>query len=193
MDDEHRNGIDWAAIINDFQDLPIEQGGRKLKGGVITPDDLQVLIDALDTVGEKRSSPQIVKTIDSGQEMDLLLKAFGKGVSVLLESSPESPADHKKQEWFTLQTLIHVYATSDQVARIILISPLGNSGSIDVKAGSSAVIGGIFTHSRVDSTKKFPFLGDLPVLGTIFRSQSKAILRMESIIFITPKIISSSS
>lgn len=56
--------------------------------------------------------------------------------------------------------------------------------------GGTVVIGGIFTQTIKDTTTKVPFLGDLPVLGYLFKQTSKVDQKRELLIFITPRVIS---
>ena len=58
-----------------------------------------------------------------------------------------------------------------------------------VENGGTVVIGGIFEQSdRIDITK-VPFLGDIPVLGNLFKATSSTSSKTELLIFITPKVI----
>ncbi len=58
-----------------------------------------------------------------------------------------------------------------------------------VPSNSTIVIGGMIS-SRDDSfTRKAPFLGDLPVLGHLFRYDSRSSIRSEMLIFLTPRIV----
>jgi len=56
--------------------------------------------------------------------------------------------------------------------------------------GETIVIGGIYQETQNDSSTKVPFLGDIPVLGNLFKKKSRASRRTELLIFLTPKIIS---
>lgn len=58
-----------------------------------------------------------------------------------------------------------------------------------VKNGETIVLGGIQEYSRSDLETKVPFLGDLPILGNLFRSTSEGNDRAELLIFVTPTIV----
>jgi type IV pilus assembly protein PilQ len=58
-----------------------------------------------------------------------------------------------------------------------------------VENGGTVVLGGLFQQSENNVTDKIPFLGDIPVLGNLFKSTSKLVTRTELLIFITPRII----
>ena len=59
--------------------------------------------------------------------------------------------------------------------------------------GETTVIGGIYTRSTSEAIKKVPFLGDLPLIGGLFRSRNEEDKRSELLIFITPRIVNRSA
>ena len=58
-----------------------------------------------------------------------------------------------------------------------------------VENGGTVVIGGIFTQTDSSDVNKVPFLGDVPVVGALFRNTTKVSTKTELLIFITPKIV----
>jgi type IV pilus assembly protein PilQ len=58
-----------------------------------------------------------------------------------------------------------------------------------VKDGQTVVLGGIMETERRESVKKVPGLGDVPLLGYLFKSKGKINNRDELLIFVTPKIL----
>ncbi|HEY4182730.1 MAG TPA: type IV pilus secretin PilQ [Kofleriaceae bacterium] len=60
--------------------------------------------------------------------------------------------------------------------------------SMLVADGETSVLGGIYTRNTGLSYKKLPFLGDLPVIGWLFKSRRENDDRTEILVFITPKI-----
>jgi type IV pilus assembly protein PilQ len=60
--------------------------------------------------------------------------------------------------------------------------------SMLVADGETSVLGGIYTRNSGLAYKKIPFLGDLPVLGWLFKSRRENDDRTEILVFITPKI-----
>ncbi|MXR37952.1 type IV pilus secretin PilQ [Craterilacuibacter sinensis] len=57
--------------------------------------------------------------------------------------------------------------------------------------GNTVVIGGIYIQDESDTVSKVPLLGDIPVLGHLFRSNSRKNDRRELLVFITPRIVES--
>ena len=62
-----------------------------------------------------------------------------------------------------------------------------------VENGGTVVIGGIFFQEERSDTDKVPLLGDIPVLGALFRSSSRTTDKREMLVFLTPKVISERS
>jgi len=58
-----------------------------------------------------------------------------------------------------------------------------------VENGGTVVIGGIFTMDEVNQETKVPMLGDVPVLGWLFKTKSKKSIKKEMLVFITPKTL----
>jgi type IV pilus assembly protein PilQ len=59
-----------------------------------------------------------------------------------------------------------------------------------VENGGTVVIGGIFTQSEDETQQKVPLLGDIPVLGNLFKNNIRNAKRSELLIFLTPKVVS---
>ena len=58
-----------------------------------------------------------------------------------------------------------------------------------VEDGGTVVLGGIYQQSERGTDSKVPVLGDIPVLGTFFRSTGRSQEKTELMVFITPKIV----
>ena len=56
--------------------------------------------------------------------------------------------------------------------------------------GETIVVGGIYQEQEGEGETKVPILGDIPILGNLFKKRSTRSNRTELLIFLTPKIIS---
>ncbi len=61
--------------------------------------------------------------------------------------------------------------------------------NVRIKDGETLILGGLIQETEQKTVNKIPLLGDLPVVGTIFRSTSTSKAKSELIIMITPKIL----
>ncbi|HLG52432.1 MAG TPA: type IV pilus secretin PilQ, partial [Steroidobacteraceae bacterium] len=96
------------------------------------------------------------------------------------------------------RVILDLTVSKDSVGQLVPSATGGFVPSIDtrniqtqvlVKDGQTVVLGGIMETERRDSEKKVPLLGDVPVLGNLFKTKSKVSNRDELLIFITPKIL----
>lgn len=58
-----------------------------------------------------------------------------------------------------------------------------------VENGGTVVIGGIFTQNERDDVTKVPLLGDIPLLGNLFKTKTRSTSKTELLVFLTPKVI----
>ncbi len=99
-----------------------------------------------------------------------------------------------------LQGLIQmdIVQTVNELVQIVTPSPgqqapvIGTreaTTSVQVQSGQTIVLGGIIRDSDSRTVNKVPLLGDLPLLGGLFRSTDKTRSRTELMIFITPHVV----
>jgi type IV pilus assembly protein PilQ len=60
-----------------------------------------------------------------------------------------------------------------------------------VRDGATAVIGGIYQSTEENAKAQTPFLGNIPILGYLFRNRTLRTANQELMIFVTPRIIKS--
>jgi type IV pilus assembly protein PilQ len=58
-----------------------------------------------------------------------------------------------------------------------------------IENGGTVVIGGIFEMEESSQENKIPLLGDVPVVGNLFKNKTKESVKREMLVFITPKVI----
>ena len=111
-------------------------------------------------------------------------------VTIQLTITPRINGD----ESLTLQGIV----TANNVLGTV-VGPDGSSAPIDngqtvqvqriIRNGDTMVIGGLINKNDNVQTNKVPLLGDLPLVGTLFRSHNITTQDSELLIFITPEII----
>jgi type IV pilus assembly protein PilQ len=70
-----------------------------------------------------------------------------------------------------------------------IISTRKASTKVKVRNGETIVIGGLIRDSLIKNEQKVPILGDIPLLGLLFKSTKSTKVKTELIIFITPVIL----
>ena len=105
-----------------------------------------------------------------------------------LKVTPRITADGSVQMNITVENSSPRAPTSSQMAASKSTRTL--TTNMLRKTGETAVIGGLYTTSIVESKQGWPFLMDIPIVGLLFRTSSSTEDRRELIILVTPTIVS---
>ncbi len=91
--------------------------------------------------------------------------------------------------------ILEVEVNKDSAGEILLGARAINTKRVQtqvlVENGGTVVIGGIFESTEAESETKVPYLGDVPVLGNLFKSRTRSNDKSEMLIFITPRVLKS--
>ena len=94
--------------------------------------------------------------------------------------------------------ILDLEVTKDSVGAVVTNERGGSVPSIDTRAietqvlvnnGQTVVLGGIYETEESEDYTKVPLLGDIPGVGSLFRSTRKVSNKSELLIFVTPKIL----
>lgn len=61
--------------------------------------------------------------------------------------------------------------------------------TVSARSGQTVILGGLITRDQTETTRRVPYLGDIPVLGRLFRFDSTDIQRTELLIIMTPYVM----
>lgn len=167
--------------------------------------DLELSVLERENKGEIVASPRILASnqnmsrIEQGTEIPYVQTAAHGATSVAfkkavlsLEVTPQiTPDDHVILELnITQDARGDVVSTSTGPA--VAIDTQQIKTKVSVKNGETIVLGGIYQQQVIESVTKVPWLGDIPYLGRLFRTDSKFTERRELLIFVTPEIVTES-
>ncbi len=76
-----------------------------------------------------------------------------------------------------------------QVVRSPIIDSTTAQSTVSAMDGQTIVLGGLISKTKNDSHRSVPWLGDLPLIGNLFRFDSTSCERTELLIILTPHII----
>ena len=94
--------------------------------------------------------------------------------------------------------ILDLDVSDDSVGSLVQSATGGTVPSIDtreivtqvlVNDGQTVVLGGILDTSKSKASTKVPYLGDIPILGMLFKTTTDINNKTELLIFITPKIL----
>jgi type IV pilus assembly protein PilQ len=186
--------------------LPVTNAAGKLALAVLGSDyivDLELSAMQAEGRGEIKSSPHVITanqkeaSIEQGVEIPYQQAASSGATTVefkkavlALKVTPQITPDNR--------IILDLNVKKDSVGSVIVTSGGVGVPSIDtreistqvlVNDGQTVVLGGILeTEERRDETK-VPYLGDVPVLGRLFKTTRRTNNKDELLIFVTPKIL----
>ena len=201
-------GADPVALPSaPFVDLGVADASSSFAVGFTSTDlFLTAELSALEASGEGEvvSQPKVITgdkqkaSIKSGTEIPYqegaasgaTTTAFKEAV-LKLDVTPNITPDDR--------ILLDLIVNQDSVGDLV---PSGNGGLIPtidttelttqvlVGNGETVVLGGVFKNEELVKVEKVPLLGDIPYLGTLFKSTANTQQKTETLIFITPRILS---
>ncbi len=164
--------------------------------------DLELSASQSENKSETISSPKVITSnqtkalIEQGVEVPYLQAsssgaanvAFKKAV-LSMEVTPQiTPDEHISMD---------LKVNQDTVGEVYSGVPSINTREIQTKVlvenGQTVVLGGVHEERNTNGTSKVPVLGDVPILGRLFRTDSNSKSNNELLIFVTPKIVDSKS
>jgi type IV pilus assembly protein PilQ len=166
-----------AKILTD-PTVVVQEGERssiKLTQDVITNQKVETTFNngvALQNITFERQ--------DAGLTLDLLLDRIDDNGFVTLSVNPAVRAPSST-------VTLNSQAGSNQIT--LLSRREMNSGKIRLRDGQTLILAGIIQDQDRSEVTKIPILGDLPLLGSLFRSTNRTKQRNEVIVMLTPRII----
>ncbi|HXY95579.1 MAG TPA: type IV pilus secretin PilQ [Steroidobacteraceae bacterium] len=186
--------------------LPVTNPAGSIGLGVVANNilvDLELSAAQAETQANIISSPRVITanqkeaTIEQGIEIPYQQSAssgattiqFKKAV-LSLKVTPQITPDNR--------IILDLDVRDDSVGTIVVASGGVNVPSINtreittqvlVNDGQTVVLGGILTTTQREDDQKVPYLGDIPILGHLFKSTDHTDDKDELMIFITPKIV----
>ena len=169
--------------------------------GVNAARFLNLEISALEADGKGKvvSSPRVVTSdqvkalIEQGEELPYQV-ATSSGATALTFRKATLKLEVTPQITPEGNVILDVDVNKDSVGRAtangLAIDTKHVRTQVLVENGGTVVIGGIFEQVDRTDVTKVPFLGDLPVLGNLFKTTTRNSDKKELLIFITPKVVS---
>lgn len=150
--------------------------------------------------GEIISSPRVITsdskqaTIKVGQEIPYQSVSANQGTNVQfkeavlqLDVTPQITPDDR------IIMDLKVNKDSADFTRTVLGQPPIDTRSVEttvlVDNGETVVLGGVFEREKAFQKEQVPWLGDIPVLGRLFKLEQRRDNNTELLIFVTPKIL----
>jgi type IV pilus assembly protein PilQ len=203
--------VDTGSITSNanFVNLPAAAiGGFNAAGAALTLFNaslsrfLTLEVSALEADGRGKiiSSPRVITadkvkaSIEQGTEIPYQAASSAgntdvqfKKATLRLEVTPQITPEGA--------IFLDVKVNKDSPGQQTLSGPAINTKNVQtqvlVENGGTVVLGGIFEQEERTTETKVPLLGDIPVVGYLFKTTSRTSDRKELLIFITPRVVTS--
>jgi len=186
--------------------MPVVGAAGSLAFSLLSKDyllDLELSALQAENKGEVISSPRVVTAdkrkavIEKGVEVPYEVESLSGGTTIAfkkavlgLEVTPQiTPDEHIVMDLLVRQDEINKYYQSSRGNSIPIIDTRNVTTQVLVDNGQTVVLGGVHEETKSNDIRKVPMLGDLPVLGNLFKKTAKKTIKRELLIFVTPKIL----
>jgi type IV pilus assembly protein PilQ len=186
--------------------LPVASPAGSIALGILGSDflvDLELDAAQIENRGTVISSPKVITanqreaTIRQGVEIPYQQSASSGATTIAFKDAVLSL---KVKPLITPDNriILDLTVSDDTVGTVVVASGGVNVPSINTRAietqvvlsdGQTVVLGGILETTHSDAETKVPWLGDIPVLGNLFKNTTKVDDKDELLVFVTPKII----
>ena len=169
---------------------------------------LNVELNAMesDEQGKIISSPRVVSAdkdtewaiIEQGEEIPYVVNSVSGGVVTSTTSFKKAVLRLGVKTKITPDNNVDmsVEVNKDSRGNLAGTIPAINTNKVVTKVlvenGGTVVIGGVYTQNDATVVNKVPLLGDIPVLGNLFKSKSATSIKNELLVFLSPKIMQDS-
>ena len=132
-----------------------------------------------------------VNTVNSGVVSNYIER---KDVGITLKLTPQiTEGDYVKLDIYQEISALENISSNNLIAIITSVGPTTTKRStktnVVVRDGQTVVIGGLMQDKVTDTTSKVPLLGDIPLIGWLFKNNSKEHTKTNLLVFLTPHII----
>lgn len=94
----------------------------------------------------------------------------------------------------SIRTPIEAFSVPNSEAFVTLLAERKlSSGTVRVRDSQTLVLAGIIQDSDRSDVRKIPILGDLPLLGALFRRTERSTERRELVVLVTPQVLDDSN
>jgi type IV pilus assembly protein PilQ len=190
-----------SYIVN----LPASPSAGRVAWTILGSDfliDLELSALQTENRGEVISTPRVVTAngkqavIEQGREIPYQSSSGNQGTQtqfkkavLSLTVNPQITPDNR--------VVLDLSVTNDSQGENVNTG-VGSAPAIDTRrldtqvligSGETVVLGGVFQEEKSNAAAKVPFLGDIPLIGSLFRSSSRNNNKRELLIFVTPRVL----
>lgn len=169
----------FSAAANRFLNLEISALEADGRGKIVSSPRI-VTADQVKALIEQGTEYPYQTATSSGATAIAFRKA-----NLKLEVTPQITPEGN----IIMDVAVNKDSRGETTAAGIAINTKAVQTQVLVENGGTVVIGGIFELIEVDDVTKVPLLGDIPVVGNLFKNRARTANKSELLVFLTPRVI----
>ncbi|MBZ4672566.1 MAG: type pilus secretin PilQ [Deferribacteraceae bacterium] len=138
-------------------------------------------VTTLDNQEAEINSGGVAKIVPPGDNTDTEEVEYG----IILKVKPHITAN----KMVYMEILVEKSALEEISSNTLVTNNKKAKTQVLLASGDTTVIGGIYENEEKNVTYKVPGLGDIPILGWLFKSKGNSYQKKELLVFLTPKIV----
>jgi len=170
-------GLDWAAFLRALS--------TNTDSNILSTPSIMALDNQKASIHVGQEVPIITGSATGSNNANPFQTVARQEIGVKLEITPQI----NEGDAVILELSQEVSSIAGATATDIVINKRTINTSILVESGSTIVIGGLIDDDIQESTQSIPILGDIPILGQLFRSQATTKTKRNLMVFIRPTIV----
>jgi protein transport protein HofQ len=211
-------GVNWGtspaevvtqALRNPLLEIPLAVSNPAFRAGVtlgqVSGELLNLELSALEQENQIEiiasprlfTSHQQTASIKQGTEIPYEVKSGNSGATAIefkeavlgMEVTPVVLGNGRIQLKLRLSQNLPGRSLNIGDNQVLSIDKQEIETQVTLRDGETLALGGIFQQQRTQSEKRVPWLGDMPLLGNLFRQQTDEQKKKELVIFITPRLV----
>ena len=170
-------GLDWGLFIRAL--------GSDTDSNILSTPSIMALDNQEASIHVGQEVPIITGSATGANNSNPFQTVARQEIGVKLDITPQI----NEGDAVILQLAQEVSSVAGATATDIVINKRTINTSVLVESGNTIVIGGLIDDDIQESSQKVPLLGDIPLLGNLFKSQATTKSKRNLMVFIRPTIV----
>ncbi|HPI04076.1 MAG TPA: secretin N-terminal domain-containing protein, partial [Candidatus Goldiibacteriota bacterium] len=212
-------GVAWDAssqntepyIKGEMIPLAVNPAGKLTLGTILSGFKINAYLNALEQKNEAKllSAPKIAVQSDREAVIETMRRTYYEVQNIVTNanSAPIITTEYKNLDLPISLRVVPKINNKNEIDMNVTVKVVKLVGTTSTSAGppdtseqeattyvkasnnDTLVIGGLMSERIYDTVEKVPLLGDIPLLGELFKSTKKSAEKVELIVFLTPSIV----
>ncbi len=211
---DRTHGFPWQRINRGITKTDLINN-RDINLGVLSAENFSFVLKALDTSGEAKylSRPRLMTLDGEPALIDITSDSVVTKLTQLdTETNQQQTTYERADTGILLRVTPYISGDDEDITMLVepsVIRPVASAffpadevvdlnrrlvrTNVRVHDGDTIAIGGLLSKEKTEALERIPFLGSLPLIGSLFGNKEKTGATVDLLIFITPMVVTDSN